>query len=541
MEEDIERWGVAYGHRLHQLPFLSLCHHHHIPLLESPIDWSAVFTPLPQSADGLTRLPCEPSELQIRIAKDCADLAGYTGELPSRSGVFTALRDTLIKADVTTGASRDSRQLANRIERKFGSEALQKLGLPTQIAIQQCTLAILRNSSRVPERLGVHHVSLFCALAGTALLEILDKAHESQPELGPWPCQAEGEPCYGKRIIERWRHVCGKKSLASFCCPECGTVYVRPRPLRTDTAGRFEHRITLQRALPPWAQQLRDLWLDESQTWMSLSEIVGQTQQKIGRVAASIGLPDIGRRRLGKFRKKAAKVRPWSIMRDEKRASLSKLMQRKPGARQWNSTPGEAALLIWFQKYDPVFLRGAQGAGQPRLVAVKSAKRKQRDERCSEVVARHCDAVMAELRAVPARITVKLLVATFRRCAGFDLIRSLKRFPLTKAKLLQLVESSDAHFERILSMMEKSLCPQNRPARRIDLFRKYRITPSHYRRDDYARRINDLYYGRGVVPGSARGANLNQSNFTQRTVVADFRHEPLGPSNIGSPALSVEN
>ena len=100
------------------------------------------------------------------------------------------------------------------------------------------------------------------------------------------------------------------------------------------------------------------------------------------------------------------------------------------------------------------------------------------------------------------------LVRSLRKISDFDIV-SPANHPLTLSALKDLVESEESHMDRIYLLMKATLSPETRPARKLDLCRRYCIAPSYYRIPNFAKKINNLYYGHDRPPKGGFGRHLN--------------------------------
>ncbi|MDI1247837.1 MAG: TnsD family Tn7-like transposition protein [Lacunisphaera sp.] len=499
VEEDAQTYGTNYWHRLHQLPHLKICHKHKRPLYRSRVSITEkkTFITAGKALEEATPLTHQSNNIQTLLAAGYESLAAQGEHLSDRSHLFQVVAEKLKEASALDGPHGGHQNVADKLVSMFGLGALEDVGCSAKDDFHGCLRAIIFDHETKKHRgvVALHHVFLLCALTKHPFTEILARANECRPSLGPWKCVSVGVPCSGKHQITTIRKgTWGGIRAARFTCPDCGTVYIRPLPLMEDTDGSFRFEIKKSLLPPAWTVRISELWGDPNQTWGSLCKAIGRSRSEICYHAANLGLPDMPARSLASRRRMIGKERHWKTERDDKRKQWDLLVAQNPSAMKSDLRGLNQYLYGWMEKFDPSYVRVKARA--PFSAKLKSAYSSIEawDSRCAELVTRNGVSARARLLQSHQRISARGLLKIIDPDTTFS-TRGRQKLLLLDRALNTLTESPDQHFERLFEAMVRNIQNGNRPATLRPMLRDNHLNKYYDRRSDYAERIRAVYYG----------------------------------------------
>lgn len=299
-DEDRERLGFRYWHRMHQLPAIDICPLHGVPLQNSSVpslvrgQWRALV-----SAEAGIRESTRRSEAvdidprKLRLARGCQWILNNPG-----NGVNPAeLRDryfSLLRAKgLATWSDRLRRnslisEFLDFYSRKFLKSVHCTIGGPDR----NNWLIRMFYSSRIRMVHPLQHLLLIHWL-GYSVSEFLETKMESLPfGSGPWPCLNRATDHFQRVIISSCqitRSPVGGVPLGTFSCPICLFTYVRRGP-----DGQPEDMLRIGKVRiwgRDWDNNLRRLWMDPTIEFREMGVRLGVCFATIKRQAARLGLP----------------------------------------------------------------------------------------------------------------------------------------------------------------------------------------------------------------------------------------------------------
>lgn len=336
-KDDLQRWGLGYWRRTHQLKGIDVCAEHLLPLTVSSETHGALPAALDYSAWGNEPSPVDSESVSARLAKEVASLRENT-VFPGKERLRLELQDRI--------AHLIGRMWEVKSVEEVTAEASSALGV--QIDAMEME-AIFRKRSTSRTVVGPRIYALLALWIRIPLRDLLEAARRREPDAGPWPCMDRHSACHGKRIIttslttkDGWHR--------RFTCPTCGSMYLRRLPLVTREDGTFDFNLT--RASIGWAHDLPVQWADPSATWISLEKHYGRKRLAIARAAIKLGLQDQPNRTLTSYRNEMGNARPFSERLLEKRQQWKTMIDELGDGRLGDLPPAGLALRQWLQKRD---------------------------------------------------------------------------------------------------------------------------------------------------------------------------------------------
>ncbi|MFS0873629.1 TnsD family Tn7-like transposition protein [Paenibacillus xylanilyticus] len=261
--------GVAYWHRSHQLTGVSVCVEHQCYLLDSSIHYAQKgkkheFIPLESILPENIPLPLEGSNKEVDIAQRSIDLLTMTYE---PLGLEAVRKYYLYKLQdmgfLTAGGNIRFMDLIPQFNSFYGSTFLITLGSTLDIG-SQCTW--LHKMLRKPRHAThpLRHV-LMQYFLDMSMRDIVERDQYNKVNafgIGPWPCLNKAASHFGSRVIESVRVTrCSdtSKPVGTFQC-NCGFIYSRRGPDQSETDIFRVGRIKQLGA--EWMEKLNELSLN---------------------------------------------------------------------------------------------------------------------------------------------------------------------------------------------------------------------------------------------------------------------------------------
>ena len=248
-EEDRQRYGESYWHRIHQFPGIKLCFHHSEPLHATEILASIrILPPLDNVQIGVAlSLPRSVHTYQLALARDMHWLLSRSPAHFDREKLIQApaLRTAL---DGSTLHCSTLTSFRNLISNRISEKALES----TQQGFSSFSWLSLLRSQPVHVAAPYHYSTLACA-ARISLEQLVESADQvSTTNVAPWPCINPHCQDFNSRVIKHgFQFGPRMHRRVGFVCPRCISRYSRPRPLVSNSDGSFEFRFeTAQSQLP---------------------------------------------------------------------------------------------------------------------------------------------------------------------------------------------------------------------------------------------------------------------------------------------------
>jgi hypothetical protein len=280
VEEDRERWGEAYWHRIHQASGVKVCPSHGVAIEPSGVnatyrfdreEFATLEESLPSAQARETHRfdhSDQRDEFHLAIARDARWLLDQRGLCATPDSLRRRYLNLLYDRGLATSADKVRlRVLRSEVESHYGRDFLESLGcgFASQAHIFNDLMSAEGRHARHPiEHLLFIHF-LGCSARGFFLLP----AEKRQPfGAPPWPCLNSASEHYRELRIEKCtikdvhlstedvRRNSPRRPVGEFAC-DCGFVYRRIGP-DTSEEDRYKKNWTAELGAV-WESKLQDL------------------------------------------------------------------------------------------------------------------------------------------------------------------------------------------------------------------------------------------------------------------------------------------
>ncbi len=445
--DDRTHFSECYWHRLHQLPGITLCARHEIPLQDSVVStqkaWEHTLIPaeraIARTIPPLQPLSAEDRGRMKRLAQDAGWLLnqrGLTSESTTLRDRYRALLDS--KGFINCDGRVRAVEMSEALVAHYSSEFLARLG---------CSLERGRNRTRLNYLVDrserrchpIHHLLLLGFLGcttSTFFSTSQGQSFQDTPEgpfgIGPWPCL--------NPVCERFREPCiidcddlpgiyrGRDAVMKRFACACGFIYKRYGPDRSPE-DRFR-RGWVEAYGPIWEAGVRAFWLDPAVNQVEMARRLGVHIATVQVHARRLGLPFPCP---GSYSKKSVDDVPVlthgrktvSPKQHEYRSAWEDIRERYP---DWGTTAIRRAApraYGWLYRFDRDWLRShsPERASSKGIPTTPWIDWDERDRESAETVCREA-ARRRALPGLPERITKKALKGALeRRLSPSQLLR----------------------------------------------------------------------------------------------------------------------
>jgi len=457
-QQDRNRYGERYWHRVHQLPGVVVCPDHGVFLENSDVLSSnsstkgLVFFSADSSIGEVAASPLNPLDGHHSMLLDVARSAAWVLRQKNLASdpelLCMRYRYLLTERGLATHTGRLRR---DELEASFRSHYplgfLEQLGCGLdQNPVANWLPRLVHCSSRLKPP--VMHLLLMhflrCTAEGFFSLSMEDKPFGE----GPWTCLNPVCAHYRQAVIREYETVAAhdrRRVWGVFSC-ECGFVYSRIGPDQAEDDRFRRDRIELHG--PLWEAELERLWGDPAVSVNSISDALGVSNYTVYKQAARLGL---------------AFPRPGldtSAKRNLYRQEWLSTQQEYPGAGITSLRRREPRLYDWLAKYDPEWLNQNTPRLRPEFSCVDWDAR---DQQLAGDVARSARRLKAR-PGRPTRITLNMIIKE-TGCTR-SLWDRLCRLPLTARVLEEVLETlEDVYLRRVKWAMDCYLREGRCPSR----------------------------------------------------------------------------
>lgn len=359
--EDLQMHGESYWHRAHQVPTLTRCPRHNVPLEEyctghiSPVEYQSVetatFTTLKTTQNTRS------AAMHLRYSRQSAALLAATPP-PPFVATIQVFRDLLNEKGFSK--SRGGHQNLNYekildlIRQKYGHvlalEFLINLEAATAARHLAWVLAFEQPTPRPPQ---VYF--LIADAIDTELSQIFDAAAAAaatKPRIARrYVCRNRVSACFGYATIGGYVK---SRNVGLFRCPRCGFAYC-------DAVEeiRVTRRFKISDPGPVWKERLRELWTRKSNSVAMIAAELGVGKPRVIVEAMRAGLPAFKRSGFsGRFGKSAqAQIGQREQRRKKHRRIWQDARRRYPNKNRTELTMLFPATRGWLDKNDHVWFR----------------------------------------------------------------------------------------------------------------------------------------------------------------------------------------
>ena len=280
-EQDIQRYGEPYWHRVHQLPGVYLCPQHQRVLhnLTSPLSDRHGLNGLPISRHMFRSIPVIedlPDKLNDRLSNIAEDihLLVQQDNLPALYDLRQVILPRLAEKGFVTVSSRIRQQkLCEQLVLFYSRELLDLVdSYPTE-----SRYSWLEQSTRIARR-AIHPLRqmLLIRFLYGSFREFLDRTDEINAPFGnaPWPCLNKAADHYKNFVVTQCditRCSDTGQPVGTFVC-SCGFSYSRRGPDRSEEDKYYRGRI--KSFGPIWSEKLKQC-MQEGISYRSAAERLG--------------------------------------------------------------------------------------------------------------------------------------------------------------------------------------------------------------------------------------------------------------------------
>jgi len=415
VEDDRERFGEAYWHRLHQAPGVEVCPAHKVFLEDSLLHTrhranhvmfvtaeQVIGTAKPRSLNKSDRR----DRVSLRIAEDIDWLLKRTGLTSDQPAYRDRYINLLSKAGLSNPFGKmKTGDLAAAMDDYYSPEFLESLNCGFR-GKKKWLQRLVHNHGRAQHPL--KHLLLMQFLGYTAAAFFQLPLREHPFGQGPWPCLNRAAEHYRQPVIAEcevsldYRH---QRPRGTFRC-RCGFAYSRFGPDRSEDdrflIGRY---VTYGKV---WEGKLKEMRAE------------GETGKEIARrlcISARVILQQIANFHLQpdsqSTKETVGRVADNSDLREEHRRVWEAARQRHPEARRSALAVKVRKTYTWLCRYDREWFEQNSPACRVSAGAPRHVDWRKRDSELSEAARKEA----ARLRAAPGR-PVRVTASGIARALG---------------------------------------------------------------------------------------------------------------------------
>ena len=270
MQEDIEKYGETYWHRVHQLQGVFVCPKHKVPTYNSNISVASTrwrFWPASHETRGveekLEDIQHKYQNQLFDLSCDSAWILNNARKIGCKEELTEKYHSILkVKGFMNAGGRTDYERLCKAVADFYGQELLQ---LVLNVALEQCLLWVRKIVS--PSSKGVqpiHHLLFMRFLCGSPQKFVETRSVWEPYGQAPWPCHNKICPHYLENVIEPIEIIHDRGfCVADFICPYCGFTYRRKRPVSKE--DQYEKNVKIMHFGHFWEQKLKDCLCEKKQ------------------------------------------------------------------------------------------------------------------------------------------------------------------------------------------------------------------------------------------------------------------------------------
>lgn len=401
VQEDRERWGECYWHRIHQVPGIEVCPDHAVWIQDSDAPArdlrpchefrSAERTVTQSVARMLMPDDCGATAI-LAFAQNAAWLLNVSSVSPDPDALRRRYLALLAGRGLATHTNRvHAHHFKQAFLRDYPQEVLGRLeGEHGALRSGDGVLALVRRvrSSYSP----IHHLLMMQFLRQTAESFFAIPSHPEHFGAGPWPCLNPAARHYQHAVIK----VCAiamradGRPVGTFSC-SCGFAYARTGPDWSPMMQFHVGRVLIYGRV--WDQKLRERWMDSGLSVEAIAGKMGVSPPTLRAQLRRIGLPlrrvVFSARKLSRNNGKTQKVtrvvsHSFLCEQRDKWLGLSRTSTRLP-----ETLHQFRALTSWLRRYDRAWFR-QHGNRREKAYVGHSARRtvdwEKRDQEFAELV-----------------------------------------------------------------------------------------------------------------------------------------------------------
>jgi len=449
-EEDKERYGELYWHRIHQIPGVLVCPKHQVMLCDSKVpikgynkhQYVAASEENCTESDNVVVYSDKTMSHLINLAKDVEFLLNNQFERRPTEWFHEQYKAKLIEQGFATiNGNVMQKKLTKEFVQFYGEEFLTLVQSSIEIGSDNNWLAdMVRGRNRASHP--IRHL-LLARFLGITIPDLFYKQLTYKPfGDGPWPCLNPAAEHYLKPVVKQLKISYSndtKRPVGTFSC-DCGFVYVRTGP---DVTEESRYKIgKIKQFGHVWEAKLKEL-VEKGLSLRQTAKLMGADPKTVKKYAAKLGLETYWDKR---SKRELIQYKGSSITNADKkdyyRGEWLKLMNHYPDKSKTELRQLNKAVYAWLYRNDKEWLK----FNSPEPIYRYKNTRVDWDKRDKEILPKVKTVVEEMLNSTekPERITISL-IGNKLGIRGL-LEKHLDKLPLTK-QYLDSVEESRRDFQ----------------------------------------------------------------------------------------------
>jgi hypothetical protein len=459
VEEDREKWGWTYWHRVHQITGVEVCSTHAVFLQMSNVPWvhpTGMFYPAEKTLETISPpkhvAPSKRSDsILMEIASATEWLLNWHGPYPGLETLCKRYYNLLLERGYAyhNGRIRATKLLEN-FTGFYPTGLLEKLQSPVNDRAKGWLLHFIPKNRITIVQHPLRHLLLMIFLRITPE-QVFVAFNENKPfGDGPWPCLNQASEHF-EQLCVKDHHVTdnlvrGKRGRPQgvFSC-ECGFAYCRVGP---DTSSEDRLRLdSVQTYGFTWEEKLREMW---GRTCLSLREValnLGVSELTVVRHAIRLCLPmNIpgarqvrGYERYRKYRKTRQEAlesykQEWMLVRET-----------NPDATRNELMKFANFLYLWLRKNAPEWIESHLPPAIKERPKKNLIQWKSKDLKLATKIRSKANMIRNH-PGRPVRVSITALIREVGHRAWIE--KQLNKLPLTAKALAESLESVESYLLR---------------------------------------------------------------------------------------------
>lgn len=299
VQEDRERWGECYWHRIHQVPGVEVCPDHAVWIQDSDTpardlrpchEFRSAERTVTQCVARLLMPDDRGATAILAFAQSAAWLLNASSVSPDPDALRRRYLALLAERGIATHTNRvHAHHFRHAFLQHYPQEVLGRLeGEHGALRSGDGVLALVRRvrSSYSP----IHHLLMMQFLRQTAESFFAIPYHPEHFGAGPWPCLNPAARHYQHAVITACALAmrADGRPVGTFRCA-CGFVYARTGPDWSPMMQFHVGRVLMYGRV--WDQKLREYWMDSGLSVEAIASKMGVSPPTLRAQLRRIGLP----------------------------------------------------------------------------------------------------------------------------------------------------------------------------------------------------------------------------------------------------------
>ncbi|THE13184.1 hypothetical protein E1I69_08785 [Bacillus timonensis] len=501
MQEDIDRYGETYWHRVHQLPGVYVCPIHRIPLLtslkqiESSIQYQFI---LPGEDIFDNTLGRDYNQEIIEQLYEYAVQANWllnqfeidiNSNFREKYSYFLEKNKFNIRKGVV-----NQDKWKNAFRQFYHPEVLEMLNVATDFTKEHCWVSkIVRTGNQITHPMQhILAIMVLCRnLADFFLINLTVDKEDDPFGTGPWPCLNPAHKLYMQDVIETITISKCKKTknlIGKFQC-SCGFIYTRVGP---DSSTLDKYKISRKMDFGyVWKEELKKL-VEKGDSRTEIAKKLQVTPDTITRYAVLLKLNHCWSGRLIEKAELDAKKLNDTPKRggtleniQDKRQQWLEILKQNLNKKRNDLIRENLSIYRWLNKYDKVWL----SEHLPKRQKYKGrspidSEEEKRDQKLLQIVKIIIENWSQYELSRPKKISKTFIMEKIRE-PGF-IKADLERYPCTRNYINSVIESSEKFYKRKISRAIDELISAGEPLFISRILNKAGCTGEKYQ---YAKKV----------------------------------------------------